>query len=437
MESRATYFIGIGGIGMSALAQWYAHQGWNVSGSDAAESIVTSDLLSRGTSVSLGKDIDGTRITKDFEFVVYSTAVPEDHPERAKARELGIVEQSYPEALGELTRRYKTLAVCGTHGKSTTTAMLALILVRAGLDPTVIVGTKLKEFGGNNFRAGSSEWLVIEADEYKAAFLHHTPHAILCLNVDSDHLDFYRDFDEIKETFQKFFKRVSFGGVLVLNGDDVFLAGIPEKKGVGRLYFTIPSERADRLRPLLHIPGWHNLSNACAADALAEWLGIGEDARDAALGSFTGTWRRFEHKGEFKGARVYDDYAHHPAEIKATLAAAREIAGRGRLICVFQPHHTSRLIALFDDFAPAFQDADVVMVVETYKVEGREDELEDETKNARALATLIGQAKEAHYVNNRDEALTLLDNVVSPDDLIMVMGAGDITLLADRLVHHE
>lgn len=440
--SKHIHFIGIGGIGMSALAQWHMARGMRVSGSDIADSVVTNMLAEKGADIAISDDEHGRELAADVDEVVYSPAVPADDLERAAARERGIPEKSYPEALGELTRQYKTIAICGTHGKSTTTAMTALMLMEAGLDPTVIVGTRLKELGGSNFRMGGSDWLVIEADEFKKSFLHYTPTIVACLNVEADHLDVYESFDEIKETFARFFTRIKAGGTLVVNGDDPFLQDVQPPEGVGRAAFSAVSPRGSELRPALSVPGQHNLANALAADAVGEVLGIEQAVRTQALGAFTGTWRRFEYKGEFRpprlavsgeagGAKVYDDYAHHPTEVRAALAGARELFPKEKIWCVFQPHQTHRLDALFDDFTRAFQEADEVVVVETYRVPGREEA--EPTHTANELADVIATKKSARYAADQDEALSLLKEHVGAGEVVVVMGAGDITQLATKL----
>lgn len=427
--ARHAHFIGVGGIGMSALAQWYQGQGWTVTGSDAASSVVTDFLSAHGIPVMVSPD--GGQVPEDAEQVIYSTAVPDAHPERLAARERGVQAQSYPEALGAVTAHYKTIAICGTHGKSTTTAMTALLLIAAGLDPTVIVGTRMDEFGGNNFRAGASPWLVIEADEYKKAFLYHHPYIVACLNVEADHLDVYRSFDEIKDTFLSFFTRVSPGGALVVNTDDAFLSRVRPPEGVELKGVSSSDGRARELQPLA-VPGEHNRANARAADAIGEVLGVDTDIRTQALRAFSGTWRRFEHKGTWRGAQVYDDYAHHPTEVRAALSGARERYPDSRIVCVFQPHQTHRLDLLFDDFVRAFQDADVVIVTETYRVKGREDEHVG-AHTAAELASAVETKKPAVYAADLERAHALLEEEVKAGDVIVFMGAGDITALATRL----
>ncbi len=452
---KRIHFIGIGGIGVSALAQWYQSQGWQVSGSDAARSIITDSLKKKGLKVTIGKVGE---LPKRISLVIYSAAVPRDHPERREARLLGILERSYAEALGALTKKYRTIAISGAHGKSTTTAMVGIMLVEAGFDPTVIVGTRVKEFGKSNFREGRSRWLVLEADEFHASFLNYHPYAAICTNVDREHLDFYKTFSRVKNAFRIFFSHVEPKGILVLNGDDKFLSRV--KFSDRKIFqFSLGGKRAATIQKLLKVPGQHNVSNALAADLLGKALGISERIRNKALAKFRGTWRRFEFKGFMKvkrvypvrdpmpkasagalrrlisnGARVYDDYGHHPAEIRATLAGAREKFPKSRIWCVFQPHHQERLRILFQDFTRSFNQADRVIIVETYKVKGREKGQSYKGKDAVTLARRINGSD---YALGAKAAQKILFPQVKKRDIIIVMGAGDITELAGRLVNNS
>lgn len=427
MAKKHVHFVGIGGIGVSALAQWHKSEGFAVSGSDSARSIITDDLKKKGIKVTIG---DRAPVPKDASLLIYSSAVPENHPERIQAKKLGIQQKTYAESLGELTKKYKTIAVCGAHGKSTTTAMVALMLTKAQFDPTVIIGTRLKEFKNNNFRKGKSEWLVIEADEYRASFLNYHPYAAICTNIDREHLDFYKDFTEIKKTFTKFFANVTPGGILVLNADDANLQSLKLPANVRVVNYSTRDSRAVGLFKVVKVPGRHNLSNALGCDTLGKALGIAEEVRNIALGAFAGTWRRFEYKGTFKGAKIFDDYGHHPTEIKATLSGAREAFPNSRIWCVHQPHHTSRLQHLFADFTKSFSGADKTIILETYKVKGRENEKIDPKRSSAALAKKIGGA----YAASPAEVLKALKKELVKGDVVIIMGAGDITAIADRLV---
>ena len=427
------YLIGIGGIGMSSLAQWYQSQGARVFGSDESDSEITDMLEAKGVAVNKQK------LDKTFNLVIYSSAIPTKHRGRKKAKRLGIKQLSYAQALGALTKRYKTIAVCGTHGKSTTTALTALMLEDAGYDPTVIVGTKVPQLQNNNFKSGRSEWLVIEADEYRDAFLNYHPYAVVATNVDADHLDYFKTFANVKKSFTKFLNKVEDGGALILNRDDPFLRGFSPSHNARAHYYSRKMSRANEIGKLLRIPGKHNVSNAMAVDRLGEALGIDKSVKNSVLKNYKGSWRRFEYKGLFGGAKVYDDYAHHPAEIKATLEGAKEAFPKNRIIAVFQPHLTHRLRALFSDFVKSFTDASLVIILETYKVPGREltsseDVRTGDVKNAQALALRLNNHKTALYAKNHKEVMGLLNKNARKGDIIILMGAGDITNVASKLV---
>ena len=272
------HLIGIGGIGVSALAQYYLAKGYDVSGSDLAASEITDFLKEKGVRVFIGNSEDN--IKNDTDLVVYSPAVKPDNPEFKKAKELNIKLQSYPEALGKLTKEYFTIAVAGAHGKSTTTAMLALVLIKAGIDPTVIVGTKVKEFGNSNFRFGESKFLVIEACEYDSSFLNYSPNIIVVTNVDKEHLDFFKTFANVKKAFKDFIVRLPNDGFLIFNGDDKNLSVIArsiatkQSSSLRLLRFARNDSVAREVRKILKVPGEHNVSNALAVLSVARILGI-------------------------------------------------------------------------------------------------------------------------------------------------------------------
>ena len=311
------HVIGIGGIGVSALARWFLAQKWAVSGSDAAKSQITQDLKKDGLIVKISHKT--ANLPKDADLVIKSTAIPDSNPEIRAARKLGLNILSYPEALGRLTKTYDTIAVSGSHGKSTTTAMVSLILKKAGYDPTVILGTKLKEFGDKNFRSGKSDWLVIEADEWQAAFLNYSPFINIITNIDREHLDFYKNLSRLKKTFLRFIERTREGGALVLNRDDKNLYSLRSaifgiakaRKLKVRWYSTKSRGDSKKIRAKLRIPGEHNVSNALAAFALTRLLRIPERTTLRAISEYRGAWRRMEYKGRFRvlgfRCQVFDD----------------------------------------------------------------------------------------------------------------------------------
>ncbi|MCC6290627.1 UDP-N-acetylmuramate--L-alanine ligase [Candidatus Nomurabacteria bacterium] len=398
------YCIGIGGIGVSALARKYLNDGWRVSGSDRAHSLVTEELEKLGAKVFFEQK--AANITPDLDLIIYTIAIPENQAELVRARELGIKTMSYPEALGELSRDYFTVAVAGTHGKTTTTAMLAKICIAAGRDPTVIVGSFLTD-GGSNFIPGKSDLLIVEACEYRRSFLNLEPKVLIITNIDNDHLDYYRDLGDIKSAFAEFAKRLPSDGTLITE----------------REYSKIKTDFK------LKVPGLHNVHNAQAALSAAAALGINYLTAIEALENFSGSWRRFEYKGKTdNGALVYDDYAHHPTEIRATLSGAKEIAKK-KIFVVFQPHLYSRTKLLFNDFATSFTDADAVIVSPIYAARERADM----DVSGGKLAEAIGFPKTC-FLENFDKIATYLKQKTGPDDLIITMGAGDISELAGRLL---
>jgi len=385
MIKRKAHFIGIGGIGTSALARYFLAQNWLVIGSDAAKSNEVLELRREGIRVKIGHE--KSNIRPGLDLVVYSQAIPVDNPEFLEAKRLDLPLKSYPEALGELSRKYKTIAIAGSHGKSTTTALTALVFIEAGLDPTVVVGTKLKEFGGQaclpagrNFRLGKSKYLIIEADEYKNSFFNYYPQGIIITNVDREHLDHYKNFRNVKNGFLKFMANLRPGGVLVLNKDDKPLASLVKKiKNKRVVWFSVKDvKQVKQLRKVLKIPGAHNISNALGVLKLAKSFGIKEKTVLKAIAKHKGVWRRMEYKGQFKiqnskfKVKIFDDYAHHPTEIKATLKAFKEKFPKSFLICVFQPHQTHRLQILFKEFTGAFDKADTLVLLDIYKVTGRD-----------------------------------------------------------------
>ena len=295
---KLIHFIGIGGIGVSAIAKYHLGKGHIVSGSDLVSSEITEDLKKRGARIFIGKH-DARNLSNDTEAVVYSPAVKLDNPELKKARELRIKILSYPEVLGILTKNYFSIAISGTHGKSTTTSMLGLLLVKAGFDPTVVVGTKVKEFGNSNFRMGKSRYLVIEACEHEESFLNYWPKITVITNIEEDHLDYYKNLGNIIKAFKKFVDHLPKDGLLVLNEDDknsCLIFKYAKEKKIKIAGFSLKQKGAGKLKKLLKIPGTHNIYNALAALTVARTLGISDRVSFKALSEYKGSWRRFEEK---------------------------------------------------------------------------------------------------------------------------------------------
>ena len=433
------HLIGIGGIGVSALAQYYLSKGHQVSGSDLVASEITDFLKQKGIKILIGnfaKNID-----KDFDLVVHSPAVKSDNPEYKKAKQFKIKTQSYPEALGELTKEYYTIAVAGAHGKSTTTSMIALVLTAAGLDPTVIVGTKLKEFGGSNFRAGKSRLLVIEACEYDSSFLHYLPKIIVITNIDKEHLDYFKTFARVKKAFHDFIARLAEAkseggcdGVLVYNQDDQYPPEIVEPK-FNMLGYSVKQNEAKKIKSILKVPGIHNVSNALAVLQVARVLAIPDSITFKSLSEFEGSWRRFEVKAgsaDGKKITVVSDYAHHPNEISATLTAAREKYTKKNIWCIFQPHQHQRTYYLFDDFVKTFKVANIdnIIITDIYDVAGRETKQISSEVSSKKLVEKINK-ENVVYVAMPD-AEKYIKERIGAGDVLIIMGAGEIYKLADK-----
>ena len=382
---------------MSALAQYYLSKGNEVSGSDLASSEITDFLKKLGVKIYIGANFK-KNVPADADLVIFSPAVKPKNPEYRQAKKIKARMQSYPEALGELTKEYFTIAVSGTHGKSTTSSMIALVLERAGLDPTVIVGTKLKEFGNANFRAGLSKILVIEADEHFASFLNYWPKIIALTNIEREHLDYYKNLKNVLNAYKKYVSHLGKDGFLVLNEDDENISKVifSIKNPVFQIEkYGLIQKEAKQIKKVLKIPGQHNIYNALAVLTVARFLHVPDDITFKALSEFKGTWRRFEIKKGKTGITVVSDYGHHPTEVLATLKAVREKypptgrAGANKKIwCVFQPHQHQRTFYLFDDFVKVFRESPVdnIIITDIYEVAGRETKKINAKVSSKKLA---------------------------------------------------
>ncbi len=454
---KKVYFIGIGGIGVSAVAYILLEQGKEVSGSDLSASDVTRDLENRGVKVNIGEHRE-ENISKDFDLVVYSNAATSDNVELVKARKFNIPTMSYPELLGALTRDKFTICIAGTHGKTTITALISILMEKGDLDPTCVIGSRLKEFKGNA-RLGKSKYFVLEADEYKAAFLNYSPNILILNNIEFEHPDFYKDLEDVKNKFRQFIQRLPKDGLLIANFDDqnvmelakyspcrVITYGIKDKADFN--VFNIKQEGTKLLYSLkfreqeistikLNLIGVHNIYNTLAVIILGKVLKLPLEKIKGVVENYNGAWRRFELKGEQNGITIIDDYAHHPTEIKATLAGARLKYPKKRIIAVFQPHHEDRFRALFDDFVGSFGSANLVLVGDVYHVAGREvesqnSEVKMKSKNSKLICEKIGE--KAIYTGKLDNTLDWLVENVKENDLVITLGAGDVTRIGDDLM---
>ncbi len=438
LNAKNIHFIGIGGIGISALAFWALSDGATVTGSDVSASALIEDLRSQGATIAIGHKAE--HVGQGVELALYTEAIdPETNPEYQRAKALGIPLLSYFQALGKISEGKKTIVVTGSHGKTTTTAMLGLGLIAAGLDPTVIVGSKVREFGnpldklgaGRNIRLGKSNLLVVEACEYRRDFLTLHPFGMIALNLDLDHLDYYKDEHDYVSAFASLADKLPTDGFLVINSDD---KNTPEvaRHCKGKV-IKVGMAEAGQSAIQLQVFGEFNKLNALHALKAAEQLGAAHDPFKKALHDFRGTWRRMELKGHFNGALVYDDYGHHPTEILATLKALKNAYPDKKLTCVFQPHQYSRTFQLLEQFKTAFGPADAVVVSNIYAARDSAEDLR--SISAERLVVAIGE----HHPNvtwGRDfeTTFTLLKKQVTANEVVVTMGAGDITLLSDRLV---
>lgn len=420
---KHVHMVGIGGIGMSALAQLLVSRGVAVSGSDREESPTTELLEKCGVSVSIGHD--GCLIPAKTDIVVYSDAIYEDNPERMRAKEMGIEQVSYFHALGRVSADMRTLAVTGTHGKTTTTAMLAAILKGAGKEPTAIVGSIVRDFGSNFLDGGDT--LVVEACEYRAHVLELSPEILVITNIELDHTDYFESERQLQEMFRKAVEKVPAHGCIITNPNDDAIAPVIEGLSVRVIDYT--KEDA----PELALLGEFNLMNARAAKAAAKaaYPDIADTVCDEVLAHFVGSWRRFEYKGETKaGATVYDDYAHHPTEVRSTIEAARKKFPSKRLVVAFHPHLYSRTRSFFKEFAQALALADDVLIAPIYAAREKLDSSITHVGLADAVQKLGTPAQAPLSFDGIRDAL----ETYGPDALIITMGAGDIYKVAEQLV---
>lgn len=463
------HFIGIGGIGVSALAQYYLAKGHQVSGSDLNRSEITDLLKEKGTEIFIGKH-KSDNLPKDTDLVIFSPAVKKDNSEYKKVLELKIKCQSYPQALGKLTKKYFTIAVSGTHGKSTTSSMLALILIKAQLDPTVIIGTKLKEFGNSNFRAGKSaprqnpeeaqtpygvskfgagqEYLLIEADEWQASFLNYWPKIIILTNIEKEHLDYYKNLNHILRTYKEYVSHLPRNGMLVMNRDDKNISKLKTQNLKPYLKiqnFSLKQKETKKLKQILKVPGEHNIENALAALETARALKIPDEVSFQALSEYQSAWRRFEiSKGSFKNYKLQtinykliSDYAHHPTEVLATLKATREKFKNKKIWLVFQPHQYQRTFYLFTEFINVFQKAqskllaNKIIITDIFDVSGREDEKLKKKVSSKKLVEKLESSSIIYLEKNK--IISYLKDKLKDEDVIIIMGAGDIYKLGDEL----
>jgi UDP-N-acetylmuramate--alanine ligase len=424
-ETQTIHFIGIGGIGASALAQILNAKGKTISGSDQSESEITNRLSQSGINISIGHDTKN--LPSNCELVIYSHAVPENNPEILEAKKLGLTSLTYPQALSLLTKEYFTIAITGTHGKSTTTAMTALTLIDAGLDPTVVVGTKLKEFDNQNFRVGESQYLVIEACEYKSSFLTLEPNILAITNIEADHLDHFKTAENYKNTFAEYVNKLPSEAKIIFNAKDEVVSSILE----GAKATLLPWDKLIEFE--LEVPGEFNKENASFAKTISLELGVPVETMKSALQKFKGTWRRQEYKKVDGLTPIFiDDYGHHPTEVRLTLDAIAQKHPGAKILCVFQPHQYSRTFNLLHEFGESFGAATKVIIPNIYQVRDSEEDVA--SVSPQDLVDEINKnGVKAENGQSLEKTAELIKENHKEFDIIITMGAGNITSIYELL----
>ncbi|NLM50938.1 MAG: UDP-N-acetylmuramate--L-alanine ligase [Clostridiaceae bacterium] len=448
-KGAKVHFIAIGGISMSGLAEILLKQGVSVSGSDIKASKLTQKLEKMGAEIHIGHDKNNVR---DPDLVVYSAAIKPDNPEILAAKEKNIPIIDRATLLGGIMLGFnKSICVSGTHGKTTTTSMIAQILMEAGVDPTVSLGGELDAIGGN-IRTGNSEYFLCEACEYCGSFLKFSPLVNVILNIEEDHLDYFKDINHIKETFKDYALKTRPGGVIVANFDDenvksalcgiqrdIYTFGFCENcdfyaknikfNAFGNATFDVFEKGKKLFEVTLKVPGQHNVLNALAAVSACKFLGISDADILKGLSVFAGTHRRFEIKGSVKGAKIIDDYAHHPTEIEATLNAVKKIPHKRRFL-VFQPHTYTRTLALFDEFVKVFENEEHVIICDIYSAR----EADNHLVSSKDLAEKIPNGM---YLATFSECAKYLWDNIGEGDVVLTIGAGDVYEVGEILLKYE
>jgi len=425
-QNNKIHFIGIGGIGMSGLARLFKYEGKEVSGSDSTETENTKKLITEGITVTYEQGAENISSRRNLELVVYTEAMAQDHPELVAAREDGIRTINYFEALGEIANEYYLIAVSGTHGKTTTTAMLIDILEEASFDPTAIVGS-LRTKTGSNFRAGKSKYFIVEACEYKRDFLTLEPDVLVITNIEHEHVDYYKDLADVQDAFHELAMKVPEDGAVIAIKSDPKVA--PVLQGLkARVY----DYKIEVFRDLaLKQPGLYNRMNAGAARATALVLGAEKEIVQEALENFAGTARRFEYKGDVNGAKIYDDYAHHPTEISAVISGVRELYPDKKLTVVFQSHTYSRTHELFEAFAEALSKADRILMLPIYAAR---EENDSGVSAEKLTESIIKKGTEAEFFQTFEGVAVTVKESVGTGDVVVIMGAGDVVRVSAMLI---
>jgi UDP-N-acetylmuramate--alanine ligase len=420
------HFVGVGGIGMSALARLFLARGKKVSGSDRVRTPLIDALIQEGVQFKEAQSAEN--ISTGIDLVVYTEAMPHAHPELVAARTHGIETINYFEALGRIANHYRLIAIAGSHGKTTTTAMLIDIFEAAGLDPSAVVGS-LRASTQSNYRKGGGEYFIAEACEYRRDFLSLTPDILVITNIEHEHVDYYNDLAAVQAAFRELVGQVRPGGFVIANLSDPNVREVVYSSS--ELPITVVDYHAYfNPQRKLTLPGIHNQMNAAAARAAAAQVGISEEQSAAALEAFRGTWRRFEYKGTLNGTPVYDDYAHHPTEVAAAIQGVRELYPERTLVVAYQPHTYSRTATLFNDFVDALSHADIVYVLPIYAA--REETMSGVSSDA-LVSEIQNRMPHAYSCQTMLEAERAIREHNASNQVIVVMGAGSITELACAL----
>ena len=447
-KDKKIHFIGIGGISMSGLAAVLLNSGFKVSGSDFKNSPIVEKLKASGAEIYIGHKKENI---KNVDLVVYTAAIPSDNPELLEAEEKSITLMDRAEFLGEIMKGHKyNVAVSGTHGKTTCTSMLSHVTLAGNLDPTILVGGELDVIGGN-FRIGNSEYFLTEACEYKRSFLKFFPYVGIILNIDADHLDCYKDIDEIADTFLKFSKLIPENGYLVGYADDFRVKEILSKANCNTLSygfdetadvtakniafnksgcatFDVYKDNKNLFTLTLNVPGKHNILNALASICVSLIFNVSSENIIEGLSKCKGAHKRFEYKGELNGITVIDDYAHHPTEIKATLSTAKQI-DHNKTYCIFQPHTYTRTKSLFDEFTECFSDTDELILMDIYAAREKNTGLVSSNELGDAIRS---KGIKCTNVHSHDEALNYVKSKLTFGDLLLTVGAGDVVIVGEK-----
>ncbi len=447
------FLVGIGGAGMSAIALVLRGMGYNVRGSDIKRSRYTILLQNEGLDILMGHD---RKNIKGSDAVIYSAAIPGDNPEIEEARSKKIPLYSRSDILSWMLNTGKGIAIAGTHGKTTTTSMVSMVLRGLDLDPTIIVGGELNELGSNAIN-GNSEYVIAEACESDGSFLKYKPFISIVTNIEEDHFDYYKDMDELEKSFSLFMSNTKKNGWLIINGDETDIDSIPDREDLNIITFGLAGHNdisADnieyndfgssfelgakengtrKIMVQLNVPGLYNIKNSLAAFGVCAALGLDLEKAAGILKNFTGVKRRFEKRGEKNGALVFDDYAHHPSEVKATLEAASAAKARKRIVAVFQPHRYSRLAHLNEDFSRSFGNSDILIITDVY---GAGEQPVPGINGKMLIDSIIENDYENKiaYIPKLADIPEYLEQELRAGDILLLMGAGDITRVTDELL---